>query len=420
MRGRRMSREEIVTLKVLSGKGKSNQEVARILGVTEGAVRYHKRKEKEGGSKERPFKAQEVAEVISWWMEHKGGGKRPVNVQELYEYLAQDYGYGGSYRSVLRFVRAHYPPPQMRTWRRVETPPGAQTQTDWGEFPRVRVAGGEADLSAFEMVLSHSRYPAVIWSLAKDQASWQRCHNEAYTRLCGVAATNRVDNTRTAIASGAGSWGVINPTYKGYAREVGFHVDACQPRQPQAKGKVEAKVRLSRYLVDPYSREWASLEELQAETDRRIQRWAKRAKCPATGKSVMQTWQEEIPLLAPLPPLPEPFDVSVWRTVRKDCMVSFENRQYSVPFTFVGRQVEVRGCAGRVQVIGDNKVLVEHPRHTAERIVIDPACYEGEATDRAIPPPPLGRMGKRLAEIMAMPVESRPIDLYAALAEAAR
>ena len=44
----------------------------------------------------------------------------------------------------------------------------------------------------------------------------------------------------------------------------------------------------------------------------------------------------------------------------------------------------------------------------------------GEATDRVTPPRPLGRMGARLQEIYELPVERRPLDLYAALAEVAR
>jgi transposase len=471
---RRLSKEEIVTLIVMGKNGRSNVEIARMLGVTEGAIRYQRRKALEpdgeagttgdeagGGSGQdplgdvgatatisetgagcdngrsvlgparsgavdpeprpgaKPFKAQPFAEAIRHWMASQRQD-RPPNIKVLHEYLVLEHDYPHTYKSVLRYVRAHYPPPRIRTYRRVETPPGAQVQTDWGEFPQVRIAGETVHLSAFEMVLSHSRMPAVVWSPRKDQANWQRCHNEAFTRLGGVAAVNRIDNTKTAVASGAGCWGVLNLTYTRYAKEVGFHIDACQPRQPQAKGKVEAKVRLSRYVVDPYARGWASLDELQAETDRRIARWAARATCPATGCSVHETWQDELAHLAPVPPLPEPFDVAVLRPVRKDCTVSFESRQYSVPFAYVGRHVEVRGCPGTVQIVCDNKVLVTHPRHTARRVVIDQACYEGESTDRAIPPPPLGRMGTRLAEIMAMPVEKRPINLYAALAEVAR
>jgi hypothetical protein len=46
--------------------------------------------------------------------------------------------------------------------------------------------------------------------------------------------------------------------------------------------------------------------------------------------------------------------------------------------------------------------------------------YEGEDTDRVRAPMPLGRMGRRLAEIAAGKVQHRSIDLYARLAAVAR
>jgi hypothetical protein len=73
-----------------------------------------------------------------------------------------------------------------------------------------------------------------------------------------------------------------------------------------------------------------------------------------------------------------------------------------------------------VQILGAKKVLREYPRHSEARLLIDPACCEGAATVDVKPPPPLDRMGRRLQEICAMPVAKRPLDLYAALAEAAR
>jgi hypothetical protein len=62
----------------------------------------------------------------------------------------------------------------------------------------------------------------------------------------------------------------------------------------------------------------------------------------------------------------------------------------------------------------------EYPRRTEQRLLLGSGCYDGESTERVLAPPPLGRMGKRLAEICAMPVEQRLLDLYAALAEVAR
>jgi hypothetical protein len=97
-------------------------------------------------------------------------------------------------------------------------------------------------------------------------------------------------------------------------------------------------------------------------------------------------------------------------------MVYFENHSYSVPFMHVGKEIEVRCCAGKVQILAGGKVIREHPRGTRERLIYDPGCYEGDGDDRVVAPPALGRMGSRLQEIVGMPVEERPLDLYAALA----
>jgi transposase len=420
LRGHRLRAEEIVTLNVLADKGSTNSEIARLLGVTEGAVRYQLAKPADSNGNAKAYKAHAFAEVIDHWMKTKGEGRRPANIKDLFEYLITEFDYASSYKSVLRYVRAYYPKPRLRTFRRVETPPGAQTQTDWGEYPGVRIAGETVDLHAFVMVLSHSRMPVVVWSRSENQLAWLQCHNSAYTRLGGIAAVNRIDNVKTAIAQGAGAWGTINDTFRAYARSVGFHVDACQPRAANAKGKVEAKVKLSRFLIDPQDKDWISLEALQSASDLRIERWTKRTLCPATGKSIWESWHDEKELLRKLPILPEAFDVVVTRPVHRDCSVNFEGRSYPVPFEYVGSLVEVRGCAEKVQILAMGRVIKEHPRGTAQRVLTDQSCYEGKATDTVLPPLPLGKMGKRLQEILEMDVEKRPIDLYAALAGVAR
>jgi transposase len=418
----RLRAEEVVTIRVLAERGANHCQIARALDVTEGTVRYHLRRAAAGaedGRRRQPRRAEGLAEVIRAWMQARQGERRPANVRELHDHLVAEYGYEGSYNSVRRYVRAHYPGPKRRTYRRVETPPGAQTQTDWGEYPRLDVGQGREPLHAFVMVLSHSRKPAVVWSRDETLLSWLTCHNEAYRRFGGVAAVNRIDNVKTAIIHGGGAWGTIHPTYRAYARTVGFHVDACSPRAPQAKGKGEAKVKLSRQWVDA-RRRYEGLEELQAETDVRIERWARQAICPATGETVQTSYERERERLSPLPILPEPFDVVVTRGVAVDCTLAFESRRYSVPFRWAGHQVEVRGCADSVQIVAEGQVVATHRRRTRERILLDPTHYAGEATGAVAAAPPLGRMGRRLQEIAALPVEARPVDLYAALLEVAR
>jgi transposase len=420
--GRRLRREEAMTIQVLHERGCSNREVARQLGVDEKTVRYRLRRQASGagdGRADKAFRAEPLAAVIETWFEdaRSHGG---VNLQELYERLVSEHGYAGSYKSIQRYVRARFPKPKVRTRRRVETPPGAQGQVDWGEFRGVRIGDVAVDLHAFHLVLSHSRMEAIVWSERQDQLAWLHVHNEALRRLGGVPAVLRVDNVKTAVVQGAGPWGTLNEAYRTYARGARFHIDAARPRSPGDKGKVERRIGAHRRGFDPRRRAWTRLEELQAFTDAAVRRSAERRPCPATGETVWASYEAERPFLAPLPLLPEPFDLVRSRRVGLDATLRFEARTYSVPFRYAEREVEVRGCARVVQVWADGQVVAEHPRHTRTRLLIDPAHYEGPGDERVEAPVPLGRMGRRLQELAAIVPERRPLDLYAALAGVAR
>lgn len=417
----KLDQEARMTIKHLAGRGHSRRRIARMLGVCEGTVRYHLHRQAVGAADGRslqPQLAEGWSEAIAVYLESVGEG--PVNLAALHDWMVAEHGYTGSLRSLQRYFLKHYPKPKKRARRRVETPPGAQAQADWAVWPCVWVGQRPVKAYQFHLRLSHSRFGARVWSPRKDQLSWHHVHNESFRRLDGLPASVRVDNEKTAVSRGAGAWGQLNESYRRYARTVRFHIDVCPPGRPEYKGKVERGIRTERRWREVTHRQWSSWEELQAWTDERMLAEAARRVCPATGTSVLEAWEAEKRFLAPLPLLPEPFDVAVTRPVAEDCMVAFEGRRYSVPFRLVERRVEVRGCAQVVQVAVDGRVVAEHPRRGPERIVIDPRHYEGESTDRVQAPAPLGRMGRRLAEIARMVPEQRPVDLYAALAEAAR
>jgi transposase len=420
---RRLRREEVVTIGVLFERGMSKRAIARQLGVDEKAVRYRLARQAAQARDRRAEQRSSVApwsEAIACWM-RSGAGERGINGRALYEWLLAEHGFAGSYKAVQRFLRAQYPTPCIRARRRIETPPGAQAQADWAEFRGVVVGEAARDLFAFHLVLSHSRYEAIVWSESTDELGWLSVHNAALGRLGGVPGVIRVDNAKTAIGWGAGPWGVVNERYAVYARTLRFHVDATRPRSPEDKGKVERRILAHKTGFDPRRRAWRDLAELQAATDQAAERSARRRICPATGLTVWESYQAERTVLTPLPALlPEPFDRVAQRSVSRDALVSFEGHSYSVPFRFVEQTVEVRGCAATVQVWVEGEVVAEHPRRTRRRVLIDPSHYEGESTPRVYAPTPLGRMGRRMQEIWAMEPERRPIDQYGAYAEVAR
>lgn len=417
----KLEKEERMTIECLAERGQARREIARMLGVSEGAVRYHLGRQAAGASDGRagqPLLGDGHAEAIEHYVNSLGEG--PLNLATLHEWLVGEHDYAGSLRSVQRFFRRRYPKPARRARRRVETPPGAQAQVDWAEWRGLRIGGRSVYAYQFHLRLSHSRFGARVWSPRKDQLSWHEVHNQAFRRIEGIPAVLRGDNEKTAVSRGAGPWGELNPSYRRYAQAVRFHIDPCRPRSPEAKGKVERGIGTERGAQEIRSRDWESWEELQRWTDAHGLEEARRRVCPATGLSIFESWQAEKSQLAPLPLLPEPFDVAVTRTVAPDCSVAFEARRYSVPFAWLGRRVEVRGCNRVVQVFAGGAIVAEHPRQGRERIVIDPRHYQGEATADVLPPLPLGRMGQKLEAIARLQPEQRPLDLYAALAEVAR
>jgi hypothetical protein len=174
----RLDPEARMAIGALSARGATRSEIARLLGVTEGAVRYHVRRMASGAADGRSRQrraAEAFAGAIGHWRSLREGAGG-VNLAALHEWLRREHAYGGSLRSVQRYWRRAYPAPAIRARRRVETPPGAQAQVDWAHFPGVAVGGEAVDLLAMHMVLSWSRAEAVVWSRGGVVAqSWRAC-----------------------------------------------------------------------------------------------------------------------------------------------------------------------------------------------------------------------------------------------------
>jgi transposase len=427
----KLLKEEIVTVEILRRQGETNQAIATRLGITEGAVRYHlkrsERKDQDGRAKLSFIEQSKLVEVVDYWwkdqLEQLAKDRAP-NVKELWTFLADNYGYTGTYKSVQKYVAKRFPKPAKRPFRRVETPPAAQVQSDWMDMPiRLRTEQGVelVTLHGFVMTLSHSRKSVVVWSERMDQLAWHRVHNEAFKRLGGIAAVNRIDNLKTGVAHGSGIWGEINQAYSAYARSMGFHVDPHQVRQPNQKGKVERRVGVIKSL--DFRRVFSSLEELQRYTDETMQRDSIVRKCPVTGESIHATWLSERELLRPLPAtMPEPFDLIKQAPVHKDCTVRFEGKTQVVPFRYAHRTVEVRRCSHVIQIVDPKtgEIVREIPRNSKALVNIDPSCYEPTEAERLddsiVKPLPLGAMARHIQELASQGAPRRSIEYYESLA----
>ena len=317
--------------------------------------------------------------VNCWWQGQVQilEGATP-SVQLLHDFA--EHGYDGSYKSKGKYVRVRFGMPAVRLFRRVETPPGAQTQSDWGEFHRVDL--GDLD-GRRRYALRHGPQPQPqrgrrlepVDGPARLASRPQRGLPSARRRGRGQPHRQPQDRHRARLYA----WGQINEQYRVYTTRWGSTSMLQVARRTE--GEDGARVGDCKGL-DVQDRRFDGLTGLQSVDRRgpggpRGSGSARRPACPWRTPG-----EAEKPFLRPLPALlPEPFDL-VRTPVHKDCTVHFEGRSYVVPFIYSGRDVEVRGCSGCVQIIDPltATVLVSYPRHSRERILIDQARYEGPGT----------------------------------------
>jgi transposase len=437
----KLSKEQVMVAKGMQERGTSVRQLARQLGVTEGAVRYRLKKLEAGpsvdGRAKQPTALDDYRAAVEEIQEALGDGRltgegRPCQARTIYEILVRDHEYAGSYQAVARHLRRKHGKPKLRAFRRVETPPGVQAQHDWFDV-RVPIGSRERRVQALIGTLSHSRAKFCWVSEDQSQLAWHTGHLALFERYGGVPLWVRIDNLKTGVASGAGPTAVLNRSYKVFARTCGFEIDPCRPATGSDKGKAERGVRTFRAAFGEVFRRGAgSLDELIWLLDARAVGLMGRLICPVTGTTVAEAFGAEQQVLQPLPTMAEPFDVVVTRQVSRDCLISFEGRRYSVPFAWVGRHVDVWGTLRHVVVRGAGEELARHARGTQVRLLIDPEHYEGPSTDRVERPTPLGQRAQlqvaglssasRHSLLMTPDREHivRPLDDYVRMVEALR
>lgn len=418
----------------------SVRELSRLAGVTEGAVRYRLRVRdrgpREDGRAGKPTAVDGYEEAVVEIQRALEDGRltgegRPVEAREIYDLLCRDHGYRGSYRSVVRHLRRRYGVPRQRAYRRVETAPGVQAQHDWFDL-WVPLGGKRRKLKVLLGTLSHSRAKFCWPSESEDLLSWQAGHLALFRRYGGVLRWVRIDNLSAAVARGAGPTAELTRGYRAFAATCGFEVDACRPARGSDKGKVERGVSaFRRAMREVFRRGAGSLGELEERLLARGEELMGRWLCPVTGSTVAEALEAERRVLQPLPTMVELFDKVVSRRVRRDCLVSFEGRDYSVPFAWMGRSVEVRGTAREVVILGEGAEVARHRRGTEATLLIESSHYEGESTDRVLRPTPLGRRARQQLALRPGPAPAevtvpedrgvgRSLDEYARLVEGKR
>lgn len=339
---------------------------ARPVGsVTAGVARYH------------DYLAERVGEV---------------RLSVLHQRLRDERGLQASWGTFYRYVRSHWPERLARAPRltvRLEDPPaGSEAQVDFfyvGRWPDPE-AERTRKLYAFLMTLSHSRHQFLYPVLAEDLSAWLAGHIEAFAFFGGVPRRVVPDNLTAGIVRADRYDPRLNRAYGELARYYGCLIDPSRAATPTDKPRVERGVS---YARESFFRgqEFASLAAMR----RGAQRWAR----DIAGKRVHGTTGEaplaaflarEQTTLLPLPP--QPWEPVTWTRgrVHADCHLVAAGVAYSVPYQYVGRDLEVRLGRTTVTIYQGTTLITMHARGDHGRVTrLDHYPKAGQTFLRATP-----------------------------------
>jgi transposase len=340
------------------------------------------------------------------------------SAQVLYQELSQQHGYTGSYQTVKRFVRPLREAEDLaaRATVRFETPPGLQSQIDWGQAT-VAFRSDRAIRHFFILTLGYSRRGFYLACRDEQLPTFLDAHERAFDHFGGHTKEHLYDRPRTVC------WptqeGVVwNPTFQAFAQYWGFDARLCRPYRAQTKGKVESGVKylkrnflVGREFVDDTHLGEALLDWTMTIADQRIH--------GTTHERPLERFAVERAHLLPTAHQPAfRLEARYPRVVAEDFLVSLDTNRYSVPFRFIGRTVEVQRREGQVLIRYQGQLIAEHaelPGHHQLRVLPE---HGPGAVARNSRQPQLHAV-ERVARPWSMPaVEVRDLAVYEACAQA--
>lgn len=282
------------------------------------------------------------------------------SAQVLFQEL-RGRGYAGSYDTVKRFVQPLRAVEALaeRASVRFETPPGQQSQVDWGAA-RVHLRHQPVLLHFFVLTLGYSRRHYMEPALNERVPQFLDAHERAFDHFGGHTREHLYDRPRT-ICSPDGSGGVVwNETFRSFARYWGFEARLCRPYRARTKGKVESGVKylkrnflVGRSFIDliDVGEQWAEWNATVA--DVRVH--------GTTHQPPLERFAEERLHLMPRAGRPGyKLEARFTRIVADDFLVSLDTNRYSVPFSLIGHTVEVERRDGQVRIHHRGQLVATH------------------------------------------------------------
>ncbi len=345
------------TIKTLWEIGKNKTEIARLTGHDWKTVaKVIKNMEK---GIEKPKYKDRDSIIESYREEVIKLLERGLTGVRIHEELKHK-GFEGSYSTVRRYLQ------NMRKitdiFVRVNTLAGEEAQVDFGYAGITRDdAGKNRKTWVFNMRLSYSRYDFYCKVYDQRVETFIRCHIDAFEFFGGVPEVVKIDNLKAAILKANFYEPVYQDLYRRFAAYYSFKPVPCRIYHANDKGKVESGIG---YVKGNFFK--GRKFDCGKVLDKELSRWNEKANSRIHGttrKVPSHVFEaEEIEKLGPLPDERFKMPRAGTRRVYHDCHIYVDYNYYSVPYEYVGKDVEINLTDDFLKVSYDNEDIAIHKR----------------------------------------------------------
>ena len=254
--------------------------------------------------------------------------------------------------------------------------PGEAYQFDWSH-EIVMIAGAAVTVKAAHFRLCHSRMLLVRAYPRETQEMVFDAHDRAFSFFKGACRRGIYDNMKTAVETVfVGKDRAFNRRFQQMCSHYLVDPVACTPGAGWEKGQVENQVgRVRERFFTPRLRV-KSYEELNAWLMDQCIAHARAHRHPELrNQTVWEVFEAERPSLVSYPGAFDGFH-AIPASVSKTCLVRFDNNKYSVAANAIGRPVEIRAYAERIELRQDGRLVGEHRRAFGkDQTIFDPWHY---------------------------------------------
>jgi transposase len=371
-----------ITVLTLLGAGKSQHEIARITKIDRKAIRrlarYFSDEQAKApgvttgstGQKPPPRPPGPSKQSTSACEPHRAFIQAQLrlrrNFTAIYQDLVDQFGFSASYNSVKRFAATmvEHDPEQFD---RLEFAPGEEVQVDYGEGALTLVPGSDRYRRPrlFVMTMRYSRrsFRRVVWKSSKE--TWARLHEQAWRYFGGSCTYVVLDNLKEGVIKPDLYEPELNSLYAAVLAHYGVVADPARVRDPNRKGAVENAIQHTQSTALK-GRRFATIEEQNEFLEHWETKWAAQRIHGSAKRQVEAMFQEERPLLLPLPLQGFQYFTESTYTVCDDSCVRVDHSSYAARPATIGSHVLVRLFEHHIEIrdLHTQSLLRTHTRAT--------------------------------------------------------